>query len=141
MPSTGAKPVKWAAMPRPAFQRNLARLALLAMLLLALAPSVSRLLAAQPSSPEGWTQLCSLQGLKWAKLPQGPAGDTKMPGHGSGDCAYCPLARGLDSAVAVVALPFVPQAFAPVVAPSVRIGPSRWIYPSGLGSRGPPRLS
>jgi hypothetical protein len=117
------------------------RLALLAMLLLALAPSVSKLLAAPSISAEGWTQLCSLQGLKWVKVPQDAAHGHELPGHGSGDCAYCPLVGGLDSAVALLILPAAPQGAAFRYASSARMAPSRWIYPSGLGSRGPPLLS
>jgi hypothetical protein len=119
----------------------MSRLALFAMLLLALAPSVSRLLAVQSDSASGWTEVCSVQGLKWLKLPQDPSGDHGTPGHDSGDCAYCPLSRSLDNAVATIALPIAPHALAisPGMAP--RAAPSRWSYPSGLGSRGPPALS
>jgi len=125
-------------MTRPAFQRQMTRLALFAMLLLALAPSVSRLLAAPGAAADGWAAVCSLQGLKWVKLP---SGQPAPHGHDSGDCAYCPLSSGADDAVATLALPAAPDASRHISEASPPDPPSRSVYPSGLGSRGPPALS
>lgn len=125
-------------MLRPAFHRQMSRLALFAMLLLALAPSVSRALATPHAGADGWTAVCSLQGLKWVKLP---AGQPVAPAHDAGDCGYCPLLRGLDSAVVAIALPVAPPAVERTSDAAPAASPARWVYPSGLGSRGPPRLS
>src|SRR6478736_1659208 len=89
----------------PTFQRRMAQLALLAMLLLALMPTVHRLLAerAAPASPgagAGWVELCTASGMKLVKLGAGVAAavDADLAPAGShasdatlGDCAYCPL--------------------------------------------------
>jgi hypothetical protein len=128
------------AMLHPAFQRQMGRLALFAMLLLALAPSISRALASPAASADGWTAICSMQGLKWVKAS---AGEPAAPGHAhdAGDCAYCPLLRGLDSAAPTLSMPAAPALAVrtPDAAPAVSA--SRWFYPSGLGSRGPPLLT
>ena len=61
-------------------------------------------------------------------------------GHGEGDCDYCPLLHSL-LAMPGVALSAVEEAALP--APQFRMVAAAlpWHYPSGLGSRGPPRIS
>ena len=133
-----------AAMIRsPAFQRPMRALALAAVLLLALMPSVARLLASRvdAGAHAGWVELCTMTGLKLVKLdPAAPANpDSGAPAHGS-DCDYCPLLN-------VLATPSAPPAMAlaalpPVAAPSMRTPQRRPIVSAvGLGSRGPPALS
>lgn len=121
------------------------RLALLAVLLMALAPALSRVLAdAGPRMLQGWAELCTASGLKWvdtgkqspvAQLPLG--GGHAMTG---GDCDYCHLAGLLP-----LLLLFVCAAFPRLLA-------GRLVFPAaprmrprpnlrGLGGQGPPALS
>ena len=119
------------------------RLALIAMLLVAFAPSISRLLASGTTEVlDGWSQLCTSMGLK--TLPSGdggPAGApmSKMPGGAGDDCAYCPLAASLP--MLLLALVFVLPVLGrdvplPHLAPRLRVVHNL----RGLGSRGPPIL-
>lgn len=119
----------------------MARLAMLAVLLMALAPSVSRVFAAGTTQVlEGWTELCTTAGLAWVdtaaqspvkKSPQ-PAG---MPADA--DCAYCPLASSLPLVLLVVCLLF-PR----VAAGKATTFDTGWrrveTNRRGLGSQGPP---
>lgn len=123
----------------------MSRLALLAVLLLALAPSVSRVLAsATPQVLAGWSELCTSMGLKTLPSearslldidsPAAPA----MPASGM-YCDYCPLAASLSLLVLflTILLPAPPRATG-----------SAWTWPRtrssvnfrGLGSQGPPVL-
>ena len=119
----------------PAFQRPMRALALAAVLLLALMPSVARLLASQAGAgaQAGWVELCTMAGLKLVKLdPAAPA----APAHG-GDCDYCPLLASLTPPAAQP--PLLLAAPAPMPAPAARAGqrhPTAAV--AGLGSRGPP---
>jgi hypothetical protein len=119
------------------------RLALIAMLLVAFAPSISRILASGTTEVlDGWSQLCTSMGLK--TLPSddgGPAGApvSKLPGGTGVDCAYCPLAASLP--MLLLALVFVLPVLArhvplPHLAPRLRVVHNL----RGLGSRGPPIL-
>lgn len=122
---------------------TLARLALVAVLLLALAPSLSRVLAAGNSPVlAGGSELCTATGLKWlaiaAQSPAAPLGAPvpAMPG-GDAHCDYCPLAASMPLLALFVAflLPLPPRGPAPAwIAPRLR----RPANLRGLGSRGPP---
>lgn len=123
--------------------RTMTRLALLAVLLLALAPSVSRVLAsATPQVLAGWSELCTTMGLKTLPSEARSFGDAspvapKMPGADA--CDYCPLAASLSLLLLAIALlPPVLQRHASFlhVAPRLRIDDNL----RGLGSRGPPIL-
>jgi hypothetical protein len=119
------------------------RLALLAVLLVAFAPSASRMLASGSTQLlAGWSELCTTMGLKTLpsearsladapSLPQMPAG---------GDyCDYCPLAASLSLlllAVALLSPPLLRQAPRLPAAPRLRAADNL----RGLGSRGPPIL-
>jgi len=121
------------------------RLALLAILLLALVPTAGRIAQAQASGHQAvssWAELCTVQGLRKVLLPaplQTPAAPREAP-HTGADCDYCPLlAAAVAPVVATVVVP--PQALPPALCTSppsiVRSGP----HPCGLGSRGPPTVS
>ena len=129
-------------MRNPAFQRRMTSLALVAMLLLALLPTVGRLQSARDGGSSGtWTQMCTMSGLKLVKTAPDGSSNPAIPRHGGGvgasDCPYCPLATAIVALVvwAALALPM----------PALRAWPQRravrWTvrrHPCGLGSRGPP---
>jgi hypothetical protein len=128
----------------------MARLALFAILLLALVPTMGRLAQARSAGADAtpsWAALCTVRGLESVPLPPGAHGTTHggdgipAPPHGSGDCDYCPLlANAIPLAVAPLSmLPAVAQA--PALCTS-RTSPTREEpHPCGLGSRGPPSVS
>lgn len=117
----------------------MARLALVAMLLLACLPTLGRL-ASPSAAGEGssvWAALCTMTGLKYVEVPASdPAPQPHKPLHGE-DCAYCPLL----TAVAVFALwlalawPCLSAASRSHAWSTPRL---RSFHPCGLGSRGPP---
>ena len=129
-----------------AFARMTARLALLAALLLVLAPSISRVLASRGGEVlAGWVELCTPAGLKLVdtaaqatrgKAPLAPT--SGWPDEGDA-CPQCPLAA---------ALPPPPEAFdwasppcppAPERVPET--SPAREVFrPAGPGCRGPPSV-
>ena len=126
-----------------ALDKTVTRLALLAVLLLALAPSVSRVLAsATPQVLAGWSELCTTMGLKTLPSEARSFGDAspaapKMPGAEA--CDSCPLAASLSLLLLVIALlPPVLRRHASFfhIAPRLRIVDNL----RGLGSRGPPIL-
>lgn len=142
-------------MSRPAaFQRSMARLALLAMLALTLLPGIGRIAQSRDDSsavtfntlgsPLG--AICTTQGLAYdpavaAVEAIGFALDDQgrgapSPPHPDSDCDYCAVTAS-TLVPTVVALPAsMPQTgIAPVSRRSDIVG---WHYPLGLGSRGPP---
>jgi hypothetical protein len=129
----------------------MARLALVAMLLLATLPTFGRLLATRAdTAASAWTALCTASGLQYVGLELA-GGERSAPGvshdagigvpapsgHSDPDCAYCPLLAGLALVVACMAL-------------ALTHGPGSGLctwhhvlarkppHPCGLGSRGPP---
>jgi hypothetical protein len=126
----------------------MARLALVAILLLALVPTLGRIAQARAAGAEAmpsWSVLCTMQGLRSVLLPattpaHDPSGPWPPAPPGSDDCAYCPL---LATAIVPIAaaLSVSPVAPPPVLCTSIpavmRSGP----HPCGLGSRGPPLAS
>ncbi|MCL6713595.1 DUF2946 family protein [Pseudomonas sp. R2.Fl] len=128
------------------FARMMARLALLAALLLVLAPSISRVLAGRGGDVlAGWVELCTPAGLKWvdtaAKAARGKAPAAPLSGWpDDGDaCPQCPLAA---------ALPPPPEAFdwasppcPPAPARGFETSLARAAFrPAGAGCRGPPAV-
>lgn len=118
----------------------MARLALVAMLLLALVPTFGRLAAGTSSPPEaGWAALCTMTGLKYVALgaEEGAPAQPKPVGGIDEHCAYCPLL----TAMAVFAL-WLALAWPRLHCeqrPAWRSAPLRSrFHPCGLGSRGPP---
>ena len=122
------------------FQRPMARLALIAVLLMALSPVISRWIASSSTQwLPGLVELCTVQGLKLVEV-SGFGGDpakSPPPGHAmQADCAYCPLLAG--AALLLAAALLFPQVLAsalPARAASPPVFSS--LFP-GLGSRGPP---
>lgn len=124
--------------------RRMAGLAMLAALLIALAPSFSRVLGSRGGETlAGWVELCTPAGLTWvdtvakarAKAPAAPV--SGWPGDVGDACPQCPLAA---------AMPPPPEAFRlpPLLRPpmadrapetSNRV---QGILPIGPGCRGPP---
>ena len=118
----------------------MARLALVAILLLALVPTLGRIAqartAAGADATPSWAALCTMQGLRTLASPALPP----LPQEKSGDCAYCPLlATTVTPSVAALSVP--PIALPPALCTSnfeiTRATP----HPCGLGSRGPPLAS
>jgi hypothetical protein len=87
-------------------------------------------------------------------MHQRPAGDAKSPSpshaaphphtgdqhrdHGEGDCDYCPLLHSLLASTGITLLA-IDEAALPAPQLRMRSAALPWHYPSGLGSRGPPR--
>lgn len=128
-----------------AFHRRMMLLALVATVLLLVAPVTSRLLSSQSANEGDWTQMCTAAGLKLVKLSPADsllwqaAPDQKAPPAGMLDehCAYCPLLAGL----ALLLVWMLVTAPASTMTSGLRwrlraLPPLR--HPSGLGSRGPP---
>lgn len=129
------------------FQFWMARLALAAVLLVSVMPTLSRWLESRaPAGQTAVLALCTSDGLAWAKpaslLDDGvgkapaPAGGT-MPDD---DCGYCPLLASLAPlALAALALllPAQPRTLLPSGARPIPHAPPRL---RGLGARGPPIL-
>jgi Protein of unknown function (DUF2946) len=120
------------------WQTGFARLALLAMLVLAFAPSVSRWIASNSSEVNATrAEICTITGLKLVKVSD--FGDSQMPkpmpmGQ---DCAYCPLASLVLPILLLIALIF-PRRVDKIIRDAAQLSPRKFLYPSGLGSRGPP---
>ena len=122
------------------FQRPMTRLALIAVLMMALSPAVSRWIASSSTQwLPGLVELCTVQGLKLVDV-SGFGGDpakSPPPGHAmQADCAYCPLLA--DAALLLAAALLFPHVLAsalPARAASPPVFSS--LFP-GLGSRGPP---
>ena len=114
------------------------------MLLLAFAPSISRVLASGTGEVlAGWSQLCSSMGLK--TLPSAGSASpadapmSQMPAGSGAYCDYCPLAASLPMVLLalVFLLPVLHRyVLLPRVAPRLRVVHNL----RGLGSRGPPIL-
>jgi hypothetical protein len=129
----------------------MARLALVAMLLLATLPTFGRLLATRAdTAASAWTALCTASGLQYVGLELA-GGERSAPGvshdagigvpapsgHSDPDCAYCPLLASFALAIAWLALALVRGA-APRLCTWRHVRARKPLHPSGLGSRGPP---
>lgn len=122
------------------FQTLFARMALLAMLLLVFAPSVSRWVAGNnAASGSSWVEMCTATGLKMVNLADFVKGELPKPMPMGQDCDYCPLAASIAPLLLLIALVF-PLIADHVVSLARQIVLRIFSYPSGLGSRGPPIL-
>ena len=122
------------------FQRPMTRLALIAVLLMALSPAVSRWIASSSTQwLPGLVELCTVQGLKLVEV-SGFGGDpakSPPPGHAmQADCAYCPLLA--DAALLLAAALLFPQVLASALPARAASPPVFSSSFPGLGSRGPP---
>lgn len=132
----------------------MARLALLAILLLALVPTLGRLAQASAAAGEAapsWAAMCTARGLESIRLPVAahdptydavPAtgGAPAAPHGAAGDCDYCPLlAAAIPATVATHSIP--PAALPPALCTFRALAARAQPHPCGLGSRGPPALS
>jgi hypothetical protein len=129
----------------------MARLALVAMLLLATLPTFGRLLATRADTAvSAWTALCTAGGLQHVGLEFAGAersapgvsqdagiGVPAPSGHSDPDCAYCPLLASFALAVAWLVYTLVHGA-APRLCTWRHVRARKPLHPSGLGSRGPP---
>ncbi|MFT3897933.1 MAG: DUF2946 family protein [Thermomonas sp.] len=126
------------------FRHSMARLALVAMLLLATLPTIGRLAGSNPGMQRAMTAICTVQGMKFIDLGTrsdlaSPANATpdRMP-HPDMDCDYCPILAATLAAFAIVYL--LPALFRHADPPQGRNATSGrcFLHPCGLGSRGPP---
>ena len=134
-------------MRSPTFHRRMGLLALSAMLLLLLMPTVGRLLAVVNGAADGgvWTQMCTMAGLKLVKIAPGDSNliDPITPKPGGGDlpmqdCAYCPVLNAMAALVLWVVFALAaPSASRRWTLHRPALPWARW-HPCGLGSRGPP---
>ncbi|UOV05876.1 DUF2946 family protein [Pseudoxanthomonas sp. F37] len=126
-----------------AFLRPMLQLALLAALLMAFAPSITRWMASEgPQVLAGWTELCTTEGIQWVDTrAESPVGKSPSPdGMPMGaDCAYCTLAAALPLLLLALALLF-PRPAADVIASVVTLPRARRLRLRGLGGQGPPVL-
>lgn len=139
-------------MRNPRLHAAIARVALLAALLLAVVPTLGRL--APRVAHAGLAALCTAEGLRYVEVaafaaatpvagPHHAGAPGTAPGHphdpGAPDCTYCPLLLSLLAASIAFAL-LRAQAPAPARFAAVASARRRQRHPCGLGSRGPPRL-
>jgi DUF2946 family protein len=127
------------------FQRRMGLLALTAMLLLVLVPTLGRLMSSLGTSTDGAdTRSCAMADMAdMASMKHAPAGidpaPTTPPGgnHPMHECAYCPILNVMIAWVLCIVLvvPRVAAYLFPLRRPS---GPRTRFRPCGLGSRGPP---
>lgn len=126
-----------------AFVRPILHLALLAALLMAFAPSVTRWVAsAGPQVLAGWTELCTTDGIKWVDTrEESPVEKSPLPaGMPMGaDCAYCTLAAALPLLLLCIAFVF-PRLSGHVIARAVALPYPGRLRLRGLGGQGPPLL-
>ncbi|GAB1407259.1 hypothetical protein MASR1M8_11780 [Thermomonas brevis] len=126
-------------MARSRFHRHASRIALLAMLLLAVLPTLGRLLQPPAQSEPLLVAMCTTLGLETRALPSLLTGSEQAPAtpdHAGEDCAYCPLLSTLAFVAAAIAIAF--HASRPNVAITATFPPRQTRHPCGLGSRGPP---
>lgn len=116
------------------------RLALVAVLLMALAPSVSRLLASAGTQVlDGWTELCTTSGVKWVDTGRASPAEKSFPGmgHAGEDCSYCRLVDLLPLVLLFVCI-ILPRLLGGHIlfpaAPRLRVLQNQ----RGLGGQGPP---
>ncbi|MEL1264853.1 DUF2946 family protein [Pseudoxanthomonas putridarboris] len=121
----------------------MSRLALVAVLSMAFAPSISRVLASGTTQVlAGWNELCTTAGLAWVDTgAQSPAKKLPVPdGMPAGDdCAYCPLAASLPLVLLVFCILFPRMGtgdVARIATPRLRAAANL----RGLGGQGPPIL-
>jgi len=130
-------------MPALRHRRPIAWLAILAVLVAALAPSVSRALVAHfDGGAAPWLALCTAQGIKFVKA-DGSA--TNAPDHERKSrfehCPLCPLQAAGSAPLPVLGLTFaVPDGKPVVPAAFLHAAPAQHVW-TAAHARGPPTLS
>lgn len=129
------------------FHAWMARLALAAVLLLAVMPTVSRWLESRAQNLPGTVlALCTTDGLTWEKpasLLDGGGGKVPAPTGGTlpdAYCAYCPLLAALAPLVLAVLAFLLPTQSRTLLPPGALPIPHAPPRLRGLGARGPPIL-
>lgn len=119
------------------------QLALLAALLMAFAPSVTRWVASAGTQVlAGWTELCTTEGIQWVDTrAESPVGKSPLPdGMPMGpDCAYCTLAAALPLLLLAIVVLF-PRLAGDAITSVVTLPRARQLRLRGLGGQGPPVL-
>lgn len=124
-----------------AFQEWIGQLALLAALMLVAVPTAGRLMHVASAAGDDPVAHAEVRAGHHAHAvatdPVAPGAPIVAPGDA--DCDYCPL---LSSLLAATRLATPPATVLPPPAGSASPAAPRlpWVHPSGLGSRGPPRL-
>lgn len=126
----------------PTLQRTMSRLALVAVLLMVFAPTVSRWMKSDRLEfLPGLTEICTTLGLKSVDTSNwgADAGKAPAPAHGGmdADCAYCPLLAGAALLLLAFILLRLPSGSAGIASALAVVFRSSSTFP-GLGSRGPP---
>jgi hypothetical protein len=120
------------------WQIRLAYLALLAMMVLAFAPSLSRWIVSHDAAPDtAWAEICTITGLKLVKVSDFGDSQIPQPMPMGQDCALCLLASLVLPILLLIALIF-PRRIEKIICDAGQLSPRKFLYPSGLGSRGPP---
>src|SRR5690606_37836393 len=117
---------------------HMGRLAFVAVLLLALLPTVGRIGQAQAPGHDvspTWAELCTVQGLRTVLLPasphQSPAPAPAPDPHAGADCDYCPLLAATVAPV-IGALSVPPPALPPALCTSPASVARTQPHPCGL---------
>ena len=116
-------------------------IAVLAVLMAALAPSVSHALNAKSGSP--WVEICSAVGAKWVQPDDAPADEIPVPA-GMHALEHCPYCTPHADALAIPAAPSAALASAtpgdesPLALPAAPSPPRAWL---NAPPRAPPTLS
>lgn len=112
-------------------------IALWAFALAALAPSVSRALAAHDSVRDTWVEVCSVSGERWVHIDEDGAGGTQHDAPQLDHCALCPLLGDrLTPPPVPLVLALQRTSFEPPTAPQLLPLPTR--VPLAAAPRGPP---
>ena len=127
-------------MPATRHRRPIAWLAILALLVAALAPSVSRALAAYSGGDATWVALCTAQGIKYVKAD----GGTPAQHDSKSRFEHCPLCSLQSAGAAPLPIPGiafpVPDGKPPAPAAFLHAAGTQYIWSPAL-ARGPPSQS
>lgn len=137
-------------LPMPSFnqfRRHIFRwIACFAILLNALAPTVSQALTLATGQATGWTQICSLAGLRWVALEQDQSGkqdSTSAPTDQSGaeQCPFCAAHAGSSGFAPAVHPTFVPTIYTPVRPSALVVSAVPFLPLLRARERAPPRVA
>jgi hypothetical protein len=118
-------------------------IALCAILLAALAPSISHAVAAAKGIPNGWTEICSVGGAKLIKL-DGSVSDDSAPSEKIPHIEHCPFCRHHANGFALPSSAdfLMPALEKSRILPALFYQASRPLYAWSVAQpRAPPRIS